>query len=115
MKVVASTEYSRYHMVLQNRCALKYLVQDMFEMYSYGFTDGKFHLPTPAVYMSYLRQLAVNRTCKLQNENNNDKQCCMSTNDQWGFFVKEGSYVTYLQRKATTIPFDWTFIHGTVD
>ena len=33
---------------------LKYLVQDMFEMYSYGFTDDKFHLPTPAVYMSYL-------------------------------------------------------------
>ena len=33
---------------------LRYLVQDMFEMYSYGFTDGKFHLPTPAVYMSYL-------------------------------------------------------------
>ena len=115
LKVVASAEYSRYHMVLKNGCALKYLVQDMFEMYSYGFTDGKFHLPTPAVYMSYLRQLAVNRTCKLQNENNNDKQCCMSTSDQWGFFVKEGSYVTYLQRKATTIPFDWTFIHGTVD
>ena len=114
LKVVPSTDTIDYS-VLINACDLKHLVQDMFEMYSYGFTDGKFHLPTPAVYMSYLRQLAVNRTCRLQIEENNDKQCCMSTTNQWGFFVKKGSYVTYHQQKATTIPFDWTFIHETVD
>ena len=117
---------------------LKYLVQDMFEMYSYGFTDGKFHLPTPAVYMSYLRQLVVNMTCKVQNELNNgdrpmhqlyqkfrhycdqasiidrnvsDQACIIDGNigDHWGFFVKERNYVTYHHRKTTTIPFEWTF------
>ena len=40
-------------------------------MYSYGFTDGKFELPTPEVYMSYLSQLLVNMKCKIQSEINN--------------------------------------------
>lgn len=35
------------------------LVPD-FEMSRYGFTDCKFHLPTPVVYMSYHRLLEVN-------------------------------------------------------
>ena len=94
---------------------LTHLVQDMFEMYSYGFTDGKFHLPTPAVYMSYLRQLLVNMTCKAQNEINNGHENVDpsflihgSMNDQWGFCVKEGNYVTYGQRKVTSLPFNWT-------
>ena len=42
----------------------------MFQMYSYGFTDGKFHLATPTIYMSYLRQVVVNMKCKAQNELN---------------------------------------------
>ena len=117
---------------------LKYLVQDMFEMYSYGFTDDKFHLPTPAVYMSYLRQLVVNMTCKVQNELNNgsrsmfclyhdfrfyrdltritdknisDQICIIDRNisDHWGFVVEDRNYVTYHHRKATAIPFEWTF------
>ena len=53
---------------------LTHLVQNMFEMYSYGFTEGKFHLPTPAAYMSYLRILVVNMTCKVQNEINNGNE-----------------------------------------
>ena len=102
---------------LQQNYFLGYLVQDMFEMYSYGFTDGKFHLPTPAVYMSYLRQLVVNLTCKIQNDfpvflSSYDNKTCIidgAISDQWGFFVK-GNYITYHQRKATTIPFNWTFV-----
>ena len=102
---------------LQRNYFLGYLVQDMFEMYSYGFTDGKFHLPTPAVYMSYLRQLMVNMTCKIQNDfpvfswpmSNKTYIIDGAINDQWGFFVK-GNYVTYHQRKATSIPFNWTFV-----
>ena len=102
---------------LQENLFLGYLVQDMFEMYSYGFTDGKFHLPTPAVYMSYLRQLMVNVTCKLQNHYpdfywpDSNKNCIIdgTISDQWGFFVK-GNYVGYHQRNATAIPFNWTFV-----
>ena len=30
-------------------------------------------------------------------------------NDQWGFFIK-GNYVTCDQQKATSIPFNWTFV-----
>lgn len=101
---------------------LRYLVQDMFEMYSYGFTDGKFHLPVPAIYMSYLRQLAVNLTCKAQNELNNGTdnkyfELLERTfitdgriSDEWGFCDKEGNYVPYSRRKANTVPFSWTFI-----
>ena len=106
---------------LQKNFFLGYLVQDMFEMYSYGFTDGKFHLPTPAVYMSYLRQLMINVTCKLQNHYpdfywpDSNKNCIIdgTISDQWGFFVK-GNYVTYHQRNATAIPFNWTFVDNTI-
>ena len=95
----------------------------MFEINSYGFTDGKFHLPTLAVYMSYLRQLVVNMSCRVQNEKNNGNDVINlestglchdidgSISDQWWFFLKEGKYVIYFQRKVTAIPFNWTFIN----
>ena len=105
---------------------LRHLVQDMFEMYSYGFTDGKFHLPTPAIYMSYLRQLVVNMKCKAQNELNNSNDNVLNSqfyksldrgfiidgriSDGWGFCNKEGIYVAYGRRKAKRVPFSWTFI-----
>lgn len=92
-------------------------MQDMFEMYSYGFTYGKFHLPTPGVYMSYLRQLMVNMTCEIQNDcsvfywpmRTKTYSINGAINDQWGFFIK-GNYVTCDQQKATSIPFNWTFV-----
>ena len=78
--------------------------------------------------MSYLSQLLVNMKCKIQSEINNgddgilksfryrtgdgDRTCITdgTVSDQWGFFVKEGNYVTYSLQKATSIPFNWTFI-----
>ena len=42
----------------------RHQVQDMFEMHSYGLTGGKFHLPNPTVYMSYLRQVVVDMKCQ---------------------------------------------------
>ena len=105
---------------------LRHLVQDMFEMYSYCFTDGKFHLPTPAIYMSYLRQLVVNMKCKAQNELNNGNDNVLNSffynhldrtfiidgriSDEWGFCDKEGNYLSYSRRKENTVPFSWTFI-----
>ena len=92
-------------------------MQDMLEIYSHGFTDSKFHLPTPGVYMSYLRQLVFTMTCKAQNEimsrNENldpTSLICTSISDQWRFCVKEGNYVTYGQRKVTLFSFNGAFI-----
>ena len=69
------------------------------------------------VYMSYLRQLMVNMTCKIQNDFPDFYWYIIkktyiidgAINDQWGFFVK-GNYVTYNQRKVTSVPFSWTFV-----
>lgn len=95
----------------------------MFEMYSYGFTDGKFHLPTPTVYTSYLRQLVDSMACRVQIEENNKNEIIElkskyqwiningSISDKCYFFLKEGNYVTNSQQKVTTIPFYWTFVN----
>ena len=98
----------------------------MFQMYSYSFTDGKFHLATPTIYMSYLRQVVVNMKCKAQNELNNSNDNVLNSqfyksldrgfiidgriSDGWGFCNKEGIYVAYGRRKAKGVPFSWTFI-----
>ena len=119
---------------------LKHLVYHMCEMYNYGFTNNKFDLPRPAVYISYLAQLLLNMKYNLQHEINSgnkwkfikpydqqailgligDPLCKTSSmneniHDQWGFTVKESShsYVDYSHRKRTLIPFTWTLIGHT--
>ena len=104
---------------------LRYLVHHMFEMYSYDFTNGKFYLPTRAVYMSYLRQLEDNMAYRVQIEENNKNEIIeLNSNypikfqlinrrisDKCNFFLKEGNYVTNFQQKVIAIPFNWTFVN----
>ena len=124
---------------VQRSYFLKHLVYHMCEMYNYGFTNSKFDLPRPAVYISYLAQLLLNMKCNVQHEikSGNNKtihpfhhettlgligdplrktsSANENIHDQWGFTVKESShsYVDYSHRKRTLIPFTWTLIGHT--
>ena len=124
---------------VQRSYFLKHLVCHMCEMYNYGFTNSKFDLPRPAVYISYLSQLLLNMKCNVQHEINSGnnkiihpfnkeptlrlignplrKTSSMNENihDEWGFTVKENSnsYVDYSHRKRKLIPFTWTLIGHT--
>ena len=114
---------------------LNYLVDHMSVMYNYGFTAGKFILPTPAVFMSFISQLLLNmqNVDAINDENNQNRSsfsdqnasniCSNSLNEaidtknsaknKWGFTVKKGEsydYVTYDQCKYTTIPFRSTLM-----
>ena len=124
---------------LRQSYLLKHLVCHISEMYNYGFTNSKFDLPTPAVYISYLSQLLLNMKCNVQHAINtgNDKTIDPShqkttlnlignplhkarnlsenIHDQWGFTVTESSpsYVDYSHRKRTLIPFTWALFGHT--
>ena len=114
---------------------LSHLVDYMSVMYNYGFTAGKFILPTPAVFMSFISQLLLNIqiTNVINDENNRNRPSFSNQNasnissnslnetidtnnnpkNKWGFTVKKGqsyNYVTYDQCKYTTIPFRSTLI-----
>ena len=114
---------------------LSSLVDHMSEMHKYGFTAGKFNLPTPAVFISYLSQYFLNvQIVNGTNDRNDQNRPSFSnrnvsnllanslnettgTNDnaknKWGFTVKKGesyNYVTYDRCKYTTIPFRLTLM-----
>ena len=83
---------------------LLHLLPHMCEMYNYGFTEKKFILPTPAVYISFLSQLLLNleefyfETKIVYHDNKRIP-------DKWGYTVKEGDsyiYRTYDERKHNT-------------
>ena len=64
----------------------KLLIQ-MCEMYNYGFTAKKFALPTPASYMSYTFQLALNLASTTTRITDGGRF------DKWGYtFKKENNY-----------------------
>ena len=76
----------------------KLLVQ-MCEMYSYGFTAKKFALPTPASYMSYTSQLALNLESTITRITDGGRF------DKWGYTFKTGNsynYRTYEDRLHNT-------------
>ena len=83
---------------------LQHLLPHMCEMYNYGFTEKKFMLPTPAVYIFFLSQLLLNLEefyCETKIVYHNDKRIP----DKWGYTVKEGDhyiYRTYDERKHNT-------------
>ena len=114
---------------------LRHLFDHMSMMYNYGFTAGKFILPTPAVFMSFISQFLLNiqNPNEINDENNQNRPSfsnqnasnissnllneTIDTNDnaknKWGFTVKKGesyNYVTYDQCKYTTIPFTSTLM-----
>ena len=63
------------------------------EMYNYGFVDSKFSLPTPAVYMLFISQLAINTgTTRTLTSGSEIK---MRDGDNWGYIVKEGNGYIY--------------------
>ena len=76
----------------------------MCEMYNYGFTENKFMLPTPALYISFLSQLLVN----LREHYLETKMVGHTTQripDKWGYTIKEDDnyiYRTYDERKHNT-------------
>ena len=65
------------------------LLFEMCEMYNYGFISSKFTLPTPAVYMSFLSQLALNIVISRQIKRDGRMF------DKWGYVLKEGNSYTY--------------------
>ena len=105
-----------------------YLVDHMCEMYDYGFIERKSFLPKPKVYISYLSQLLVNIKCCVKKKVEIDNEMgspfykkdevltgigspinCETEFNKWGFTLKDGNYVSYEQRKHTTIPFTWIY------
>ena len=84
----------------------RYLLPHMCEMYNYGFTENKFMLPTPALYISFLSQSLVNI-----HEQNLGKT--RRVPDKWGYTVKEGDnyiYRTYDERKHNTFLYNVQYI-----
>ena len=69
--------------------ARRKLLFEMCEMYNYGFISSKFTLPTPAVYMSFLSQLALNKDSSRQIERDGRMF------DKWGYILKEENSYTY--------------------
>ena len=76
----------------------KLLIQ-MCEMYNYGFTANKFALPTPATYMSYISQLALNLDSTITRITEGGGF------DKWGYTFKKSNsynYRTYENRLHNT-------------
>ena len=63
------------------------------EMYNYGFVDSKFSLPTPAVYRSFISQLAINIESKRRLTHGSEIK--MRDGDNWGYILKEGNGYKY--------------------
>ena len=127
------TENSRYDI---KGYFLNCLVDHMSEMYDYGFIEMKSFLPKPAVYISYLSQLLLNVKCCVKNHIDvQDEKKLLDEEkvvphwqkddildaigspinsetefDKWGFTLKDGDYISYEQRKHTTIPFTWIYL-----
>ena len=89
-----------------------HLLPHMCEMYNYGFTENKFMLPTPALYVSFLSQLLVN----LREHYLETKMVGHTTHripDKWGYTIKEDDnyiYRTYDERKHNTFLCNVQFI-----
>ena len=90
----------------------RHLLTHMCEMYNYGFTENKFMLPTPALYISFLSQLSLN----LQEYYIETKMVGHTTQripDKWGYTIKEGDnyiYRTYDERKHNTFLYNVRYI-----
>ena len=75
------------------------LLIQMCEMYNYGFTANKFALPTPATYMSYISQLALNLDSTITRITEGGGF------DKWGYTFKKSNsynYRTYENRLHNT-------------
>ena len=140
-EINAAKKACEEHPKHQKSYLLKHLVYHMCDMYNYGFTESKFYLPTPAVYISYLSQLLLNIKCsmkkKMEDEADNFKlheeflhrkfrqdiqkfigSPLTETNnkEQWGFTVKVGdTYVNYENCKGTIIPFTFGLVADIVN
>ena len=140
-EINAAKKACEEHPKHQKSYLLKHLVYHMCDMYNYGFTESKFYLPTPAVYISYLSQLLLNIKCsmkkKMEDEADNFKlheeflhrkfrqdiqkfigSPLIETNnkEQWGFTVKVGdTYVNYENCKGTIIPFTFGLVADIVN
>ena len=140
-EINAAKKACEEHPKHQKSYLLKHLVYHMCDMYNYGFTESKFYLPTPAVYISYLSQLLLNIKCsmkkKMEDEADNFKpheeflhrkfrqdiqkfigSPLIETNnkEQWGFTVKAGdTYVNYENCKGTIIPFTFGLVADIVN
>ena len=95
---------SKNSFVKKESFLLRHLLPHMCEMYNYGFTDKKFMLPTPAVYIFFLSQLLLNLE-EFYCETKIAYHAVKRIPDKWGYTVKEGDhyiYRTYDERKHNT-------------
>ena len=84
----------------------------MCEMYNYGFTENKFTLPTPAIYISFLSQLLLNLE-EYYIETKLVRPTTQQIPDKWGYTIKEGDnyiYRTYDERKHNTFLYNVQYI-----
>ena len=93
-KELYHTNYSETAFFLRNT-----LISQLCEMYNYGFTAKKFALPTPATYISFISQFAVNLDSTMKRDTDG------RVIDKWGYTVKDGksyNYRTYEDRLYNT-------------
>ena len=90
----------------------RHLLPHMCEMYNYGFTENKFTLPTPALYISFLSQLLLNLE-EYYIETKLVRPTTQQIPDKWGYTIKEGDnyiYRTYDERKHNTFLYNVQYI-----
>ena len=90
----------------------RHLLPHMCEMYNYGFTENKFTLPTPAIYISFLSQLLLNLE-EYYIETKLVRPTTQQIPDKWGYTIKEGDnyiYRTYDERKHNTFLYNVQYI-----